>query len=226
VSQAEEIVEAGGDEPRLLGSWLAIQQAEMMLGHMMEAGTEWPDAAIYLHSCITAMRSVTATMQKALAHEEGFGEWYAQVQEGLKADEEMQYLKEARNHVLKRGALALMHRYELSYNGGLPIEVRGIGPDGPDVWIRGTDKTESVPVDWRKLEGFVFRVPFRFGPVDGLPPPPDRELRMLLGEKIAWLRLLVLEAERRFDPDQVDEEAEQHESIRKQFGAPAWLPSD
>lgn len=83
------------------------------LQHMREAETEWPDAAIYLHCCITATRSVTATMQKALAHEEGFAEWYEQVQMGLKADEEMLYLKEARNHVLKRGALRLLHSYEM-----------------------------------------------------------------------------------------------------------------
>jgi hypothetical protein len=74
---SDEILEAD-DEPRLLATWLAIQQAELMLQHMREAGTEWPDAAIYLHSCITAIRSVTATMQKALAHEEGFAEWYEQ----------------------------------------------------------------------------------------------------------------------------------------------------
>lgn len=224
MSGSGEILEAD-DEPKLLGTWLAIQQAELMLHHMLEAGTEWPDAAIYLHSCITAIRSVTATMQKALAHEDGFAEWYEQVQKGLMADEGMQYLKEARNHVLKRGALRLLHSYEMRYNGGLPIEIHGIGPDGPDVRIRTNDGGESVPVDWRKLEGFVFRVPFRFGPVEGLPPPPDRELGALLLEKIAWLRLLAVEAERRFDADQTDEEADEHEALRERFGDPPWLPA-
>jgi hypothetical protein len=225
MSASGEILGAD-DEPKLLGTWLAIQQAELMLRHMMEAGTEWPDAAIYLHSCITAIRSVTATMQKALAHEDGFPDWYTRVQEGLKADEEMQYLKEARNHVLKRGALRLMHSYEMRYNGGLPIEIHGIGPAGPDVRIRSTDHGKSVPVDWRKLEGFVFRVPFRFGPIEELPPPPDRELGALLFEKVAWLRLTTLEAERRFDPDQTDEEAHEHKALRQRFGDPPWLPAD
>jgi hypothetical protein len=225
VSDPEEIAQAE-DEPKLLGTWLAIQQAELMLRHMQEAGTEWPDAAIYLHACITAMRSVTATMQKALAHVPGFPDWYEDVQMRLRADDEMQYLKEARNHVLKRGALRLLHRYELSYDGGLPIEIHAIGPDGPDVRIRSEDGADSVPVDWRKLDGFVFRVPFRLGTVEGLPDPPDRELGELLLEKIAWLRLLVLEAERRFDPNQGDEEAAQHQEMRNRFGDPPWLPPD
>ena len=223
MEEPEEIL-VEEDEPKLLGTWLAIQQAELMLRHMMEAGPEWPDAAIYLHSCITAMRSVTATMQKALAHEDGFTEWYSQVQEGLRADAEMQYLKEARNHVLKRGALTLMHSYQLSYDGPEGIEIRGVGPGGPDVRIRRGEGEESIPVDWRKLEGFVFRVPFRFGPVQGLPDPPERELRELLLEKITWLRLTTLEAERQFDPERIDEEAAAHRGLREKFGDPPWLP--
>src|SRR4051812_24533876 len=93
--------------PKLFGSWMTIQQADLMLGHIQVAGSTWPEVAIYLHSCITAIRSVTLTMQKALAREPGFEEWYESERARLAADDEMQYLLEARNHVLKRGALNL-----------------------------------------------------------------------------------------------------------------------
>jgi hypothetical protein len=61
-------------------------------------------------------------------------------------------------------------------------------------------------VDWRKLEGLEFNVPLRFGPFEGIPDPPDREVKELLEEKIGRLRLLVLDAEERFDPDSFDAE--------------------
>jgi hypothetical protein len=200
-------VEGDLPAPKLLGTWITIQQAELMLGHVRTAGATWPDVAIYLHSCITAIRSVTLTMQKALAHEQGFRQWYEIERAKLAGDGEMQYLLEARNHVLKRGALSLMHAYEFSYSGGLGIEVRGVGPDGPDVWIPNAENPDQmVPVDWRKLEGLEFNVPLRFGRVEGLPDPPDREVRELLEEKIGRLRLMALDAEERFDPEAFDAE--------------------
>jgi hypothetical protein len=130
-------------QPKLFGTWLTIQQAELMLTHIREAGSFWPDVALYLHSCITAIRSVTFTMQKALANESGFSEWYRRKQAALAEDREMRYLLEARNHVLKRGSLNLMHAYELRFTGSLPIEVRGIGPNGPDVWAPTPDDPDK-----------------------------------------------------------------------------------
>jgi hypothetical protein len=192
-------------EPKLLGTWITLQQAELMLRHIWEAGSAWPEGAIYLHSCITAIRSVTLTMQKALAHETGFEGWYATIQKELGADPEMKYLLEARNHVLKRGSLKLLHAVGFKYDGELGISVHGFGPDGPDVRIQNPDNPdEPIPVDWRKLEGFEFEVPLRFAAVEGLPKAPEREVKELLGEKIALLRLLILDAEERFDPDAFD----------------------
>jgi hypothetical protein len=55
-------------------------------------------------------------------------------------------------------------------------------------------------VDWRKLDGFTFNFDLRFGPADGLPESPTREVKALLEEKIGGLRVLLLEAEELFDP--------------------------
>ncbi len=192
-------------EPGLLGAWLTIQQAELMLGHLGAAGAEWPDGAIYLNSCITAMRSVTLTMQKALAHQPGFRDWYSGVQDKLGRDTEMRYLLEARNYVLKQGALRLKHSLGFRYDGELGISVHGFDTDGPDVRIHNPDTPDDpVPVDWRKLKGFEYLVDLRFAPVDGLPEPPDREVKELLREKLAVLRLIVLDAEERFAPEDFD----------------------
>jgi hypothetical protein len=201
-SKGEEV-----PDPKLLGTWLTLQQAELMLQHVAAAGAIWPEAAIYLHSCITAIRSVTFTMQHELAHEPGFKDWYEQRQKELAADPEMAYLKEARNHVLKRGSLHVMHAYSFKYDGPLGISVHGFGPDGPDVRIPDPkNPNEKVPVDWRKLEGFEFEIPLRFGALDGLPEPPEKEVKALLLEKIGLLRLFVLDAEERFDKGSFDAE--------------------
>lgn len=105
------------DEPKLLGTWITLQQAELMLQHLRAAGDAWPEAAIYLHSCITAIRSVTFTMQYELADAPGFRESYEIRKKELADDSEMAYLKEARNHVLKRGSLHLRQAYSLKYDG-------------------------------------------------------------------------------------------------------------
>lgn len=104
--------------------------------------------------------------------------------------------------------------------GELPISVHGIGPDGPDVRIPNPDNPdERVLVDWRKLEGFEFNMPLRFVAIDGLPDPPEREAKELLEERIARLRLLILDAEERFDaacfdPDEAAEQRRMLGSLR------------
>lgn len=192
--------EAG--EPKLLAAWMAVRQAELMLGHLAAAPAEWPQNAIYCHSCITALRSVTLLLQKALAHEPGFKEWYAKVQEQLAADTELAYLKEARNFVLKQGALKLMGSYGVSGTGWLPgMEMRAIGPNGPELWMPDpADPAHEIPVDWRRLEDFHFTTDLRLADVPGLPPAPTRELKEMLAEKITRFQELLGNAERRFDP--------------------------
>jgi hypothetical protein len=189
-------------DSKLLGAWLNLQQAELMLQHLQIAGSHWPEAQIYLHSCITAMRSVTFTMQTALAHEPGFAPWYEGIRLDLAGDPEFRYLVEARNHVEKRGGLRLLQSHSVSYDGTLGISVGAIGPDGPDVRIPSPSEPESdVPVDWRKLDGFSYEVLLRFAPIESLPDPPDKEVKTLLREKIARLRQILEEAEELFGPD-------------------------
>jgi hypothetical protein len=192
------------EAPRLFAAWMTVLQADMMLGHLVAAGTSWPEANVYCHACITSLRSVTLLLQKAFRHDPGFEEWYLEVQGHLGEDPEFAYLLRARNYVLKEGALRLMASYRFEYTGPLHFELRGIGPDGPDVWVSEGGESELVPADWRRLEGLKFDIPLRLGPVEGLPTPPERELREMLREKIAKLRLVLHEAEARFDPDNAE----------------------
>jgi hypothetical protein len=100
----------------------------------------------------------------------------------------------------------LMASHSLSYKGGLPMKVRGIGPNGPDVWVQPEGSDEMIPADWRRLEGFSFKTHLRLGQVKGLDDPPERELVEMLNEKLAKLRLILHEAEARFDPEHAEPE--------------------
>jgi hypothetical protein len=200
----EQEVEQVEGEPKLYATWMAALQAELMLGHLSAAGPAFPEANLYCHACITAMRSVTAMIQKALRHEPGFEEWYADVQDRLREDSEFVFLKDARNFVLKEGAVQLLMSFRVQYNGPLAIKLKGVGPGGPDVWVIEEGASEWVPADWRRLDGFKFEIPVRLARIGGLPEPPDRDLREMLKEKIETLRLIIHEAEARFDPENAD----------------------
>jgi hypothetical protein len=128
--------EPGSSEPKLFAAWLAALQAELMLGHLAAAGPSWPEANLFCHACITSLRSVTAMVQKALRHEPGFEDWYSEAQDRLREDPEFVFLKNARNYVLKEGALQLMMSYSFGYSGPLGMKVKSVGPDGPDVIAR------------------------------------------------------------------------------------------
>jgi hypothetical protein len=195
------------DLPRTLGAWMAVRQAELMLAHLAASPTRWPENAIYCHSCLTAMRSVTLLLQKALRHDEGWSEWYPGVQARLAADPEFEFLKHARNFVLKEGALEILasHGFEMT-NTPPGLEVRGMGPDGPDVWIPSpAGEGDMVPVDWRRLKGFRYNVDLSIAPQPGLPTPPARELKRMLADKIEVLDAIVREADERFPGEDWDD---------------------
>jgi hypothetical protein len=186
-----------------------VEHAKLMLDHLAAAPTRWPDNAIYCHSCITALRSVTFLLQKALRHDHGFDQWYERVQQRLAGDPEFRYLKEARNYVLKQGALEILASHGLEMTGTPPgIEVRGIGPNGPDVWAPNPAGAEGdmIPVDWRKLPGFTYEVDLRIAPHADLPNPPERELKAMLAEKIQVLDAIVHEADELFADEEWDPE--------------------
>jgi hypothetical protein len=67
---AEHEVDQVEGEPKLYATWMAALQAELMLGHLAAARPAFPEANLYCHACITAMRSVTAMIQKALRHDD------------------------------------------------------------------------------------------------------------------------------------------------------------
>jgi hypothetical protein len=99
------------DLPRTVPAWMALEHARLMLRHLA-AATHWPENAIYCHSCITALRSFTFLLQKEYTRDPGFADWYEGVQARLKADPEFVYLRDARNYVLKEGALLIRSAQE------------------------------------------------------------------------------------------------------------------
>lgn len=95
---------------RWVPTWVMLEQAKLMLSHLSDSPTQWPDNAIYTHSVISAIRSFTFFLQKEFKHDTGFDEWYADVRRQLAADPEFGYLLQARNYVLHEGALMLQSR--------------------------------------------------------------------------------------------------------------------
>ncbi len=175
-----------------------MRQGFLMFEHFKAVGHGWPDANIYLHACIVGMRSVTLLIQKALRHEPGFEEWYGPVQARLRSDAEMRFLVEARNYVLKERSLRILIQHRIE--GNVPgLEIHAITEDGPIVWIDDPDNPgEKIEADWRTLEGFTYETHLTLAPEEGLPPPPDKELRLLLTEKLAILHEILEGANRRF----------------------------
>jgi hypothetical protein len=194
--------------PKTLDAWLMLKQAELMLGHLESAPVTWPQNALYLHACITALRSITLVLQKALAHEPRFPEWYAEVEGRLREDPEVRYLKEARNYVLKEGALQLLGSYEVRGTSWLPgMVLKGIGPEGPELWAPDPDDPDKeIPVDWRRLPDFKFITHLRLAELPDLPAPPEKELKASLAEKIVLFESILRSADERFDPEGWDEE--------------------
>ncbi len=92
---------------RWVPTWVMLEQAKLMLAHLSDSPTQWPDNAVYTHSAISAIRSFTLFLQKEFKHDTGFDEWYADVRRQLAADPEFAYLLQARNYVLHEGALMI-----------------------------------------------------------------------------------------------------------------------
>ena len=114
---------------RWVPTWVMLEQAKLMLAHLSDSPTQWPDNAIYTHSVISALRSFTLFLQKEFKHDTGFDEWYTSVRTQLAADPEFAYLLQARNYVLHEGALMIHSRP---------------GPDGTELRIRPA-RSQSNP---------------------------------------------------------------------------------
>lgn len=58
-----------------------------------------------LNNLIQNLRNITFILQKELAHEDGFKEWYANEQDIMKENKELRWLINTRNHIVKIGDL-------------------------------------------------------------------------------------------------------------------------
>jgi hypothetical protein len=55
-----------------------------------------------MNAFLQALRSVTFRLQKSLAHENGFTEWYSERQESMRQDKLLRSFVEGRNIVVKQ----------------------------------------------------------------------------------------------------------------------------
>jgi hypothetical protein len=85
-------------------AWERLQEAEYFLGRMANAsGTEF---TFELNAFLSASRSVTFVLQKALTHVAHFEVWFAAEREQMKSDGAMRFFLELRNISQKQGPVA------------------------------------------------------------------------------------------------------------------------
>lgn len=106
-----------------------------------------------LNACIEALRSITWVLQKAKRNIPDFESWYAGWQARMKADATMTWLKNARNHIEKRGDLDLYSTVQVqvwtSYDEA-PIRTLRVDPLLSTEEIAQRVDTGDIPPDVRK----------------------------------------------------------------------------
>lgn len=81
-----------------------LEKAWFFVAHAAEAAPTDREAFIaFLEAAIVFGRSVTLHLQKELAHEPGFADWYAAEKAAMKGEALLTYFRDTRNFILKEG---------------------------------------------------------------------------------------------------------------------------
>jgi hypothetical protein len=165
------------------------------LWHLALAAYPSPDEFVaHVNALISALRTVTWVLQKALTHQAGFREWYAGQQTAMRSDDVMQWLVQARNQIEKEGDLEMRSTARASVVAGwnaAPTREWEMPPLLPPHEI-ALLIAPSVPAGAR--EEAVLRVERRWV-TDKLP---DHELLEACAHVYGVLDDIVTEAEYRF----------------------------
>lgn len=89
------------------------QEAHYFLSRMMDTYHRPNEFRWNLNAFIQALRNVTFVIQKLLAHETGFEEWYSEQQEMMKQDDLLRKFLEGRNIVVKQRNLDMESKAEI-----------------------------------------------------------------------------------------------------------------
>lgn len=113
-----------------------------------------PDAfCLRVNSLLSAARTVTWILQKELAHEAGFRDWYQVRQEEMKADPLMRWLVGARNMIEKQGDLDLRSTARVSVVASwlpAPVAEFEVPPLISAAQIAASVDTSEIPEEVRK----------------------------------------------------------------------------
>jgi len=82
-----------------------INQAFSLFQNILEDYQDKMRFTSALNNLIQNIRNVTFVLQKELAHNDGFSDWYSRKQDEMKKDESLRWLVNARNHIVKQGDL-------------------------------------------------------------------------------------------------------------------------
>jgi hypothetical protein len=112
----------------------ALNQAHLLWHEALDAYNDPELFVTKLNALIQAMRNVTWALQKDLGRFPATKEWYENWQDRMRADPLMAWLKEARNHVVKKGDLETHSKARVMVVGemlrGKPVDI-DVDPAAP-----------------------------------------------------------------------------------------------
>ncbi len=166
-----------------------------------------------IHDVVVFGRAVTNVLQNLRSTDPGFDEWYAPLQEEMRADPLMRYFYELRSSILKEGVAKTQVRMKLERFSSRDIARFGAPPPGATRFFMGDALGGvgwEVPQPDGTMEKYYVALPTDIGTIEiylaGAPDThlgaavPDAEVGRLAELYLGYLQRLLDKAVARFSP--------------------------
>ena len=141
-----------------------LQEAEYFLSKMEEAFDDNDVFYYNLSPFLTAAQGIIDYMKNQYEHQDGFNDWFCQKWKEIREDDELIYLKKARNTDVHEEPMQTVATREVSFTiNGVIADVDGTIPDAQPKQVESTPSEKGSP---RLVRRFF---PAPFGDVDVIP---------------------------------------------------------
>jgi hypothetical protein len=168
-----------------------LNQAHVLWHEALDAYDDPPAFVTKFNALIQTVRNITWALQKDLGRHSPLNEWYSRWQGRMRADPRMRWVRDARNHIVKRGDLETHSTARVRVVGELlhsaPIDI-AVEPGTP---VDEIARQIRLPVFGRRAKREGTLVVERRWTVD---PLPDDELLDAVAHCMGMLSKLLTEA--------------------------------